>query len=258
MSALVKPRFSTNIPDFNRAIDAFAKANRKSRIEAFTIQIRLLFGRLINWRGNAIATPPKTQAQGKKAVKRDIYHAVFPLRAEGFNDVKLRKRVRTAIEKGDHVSLQALAKAGALGRQVKNAFVAKFDPVMHQSQRRTRGRVRSQGKDYKFATDDVEKLKAYVEKTQGMVGQGKGGWAAAFIHLGGKPAQWIARHAKAGTFSDRLLPSLAKFSFTGINRSAWASGGDEDRIIDWAMEGRAAAIMKDLERRMEKDWKRAA
>lgn len=243
---------------FVAAMSAFFKHSKMSIVEGWRYQGRLLFERIMNWRGGAIATPPKTLTQGKKAVQRDIYRAVFPLRAEAFTDVKMRKRVRSVIDKGDHVALQEMARKGVFGIGLKKAFVARFSPKMHQSQRRSRGRVtgNSNRKNYVYATDDVDQLKAYSEKVQSRVGQGKGGWASALIKLGGKPAAWIAKHVRQGTCEDRLHPANKRLSFAGINQSAWASGGDEDRIIGMAMEGRAMAIVKDLERRIEDEWRK--
>ena len=253
----VIPKFTVaNFPQWDRAFVSWIEATRSGIGEGMRTQGRLLFQRLINWAGGAIATPPKSQAQGKRAVQRDIYRAVFPLRAEGFGDPKIRKHVRATIESGNHVALQEMVKRGVFGKNVSKAVVAEFDPVMHSSQRKSRGRVpRTSSKAYRYATDDVAKLKKYVEFKQKMVGQGKGGWAASLKRLGGKAAAWYDRHAHAGTYVDNL-DRRGKPEFTGINKSAWASGGDVDRILGMAMEGRAMAMTKDIERMMENEWKK--
>lgn len=253
---IIVPKFNIDVPSFDRAFVKWFKAANISIRDAFRTQGRLLFQRLINWTGGAIATPPETMPQGKRAVQRDIYRAVFPLRAEGFNDVQTRKRVRKVIDEGDHVSLTEMVRAGVFGHNVRNAFVAPFKPYMHSSQRRSRGRVpRTSSKDYKFATDDVDELKSYIDDKQGNVGMGKGGWAAALKHLGGKPAKWVDKHAKHGSFIDNL-DRKSKPEFTGINSSPWAKGGDVDRILGMAMEGRAMAMVRDAERRIEEQWKK--
>ena len=88
-----------------------------------------------------------------------------------------------------------------------------------------------------------------------MVGQAKGGWAASLRRLLGKPAAWYAKHEKSGAFVDNLH-NTSKPEFTGINRSAWARGGDQDRILGMAMEGRAMAMTKDIERMLANEWKK--
>jgi hypothetical protein len=254
---MIVPKFSVvNAPEWDKAFVKWVGVANLSIRDAMRTQGRLLFERLINWRGGAIATPPQGQAQGKRAVQRDIYRAVFPLRADGFNDPKLRKHVRQVVTEGNHVALQEMVRGGVFGQNVSKAFVAEFDPEMHKSQRKSRGRVpRTSAKSYRYATDDVAKLKEYIVKRQAMVGQAKGGWAKALRRLLGKPAAWYDKHAKAGTYEDRLS-NASKPEFVGINRSAWASGGDQDRIMGMALEGRAMAMTKDIERMLENEWKK--
>lgn len=250
---VIVPKFQVNVPEWDRAFVKWVAAARVSVREGIGTQARLLFERIVNWRGSAVATPPKSQKEGKLAVKRDIYRAVFPMRAEGFGDPKIRKRVRAAVDGKDYVALQAMLKTGLFGKNLRAANVFKFKPKLHTSQRRSRGRV-PRASRYLYATPDNEALDKYVERRQKMVGQGKGGWAASVKRLGGKVAQWIDRHSRAGTFRDNLNDRQP--SFTGINNSAWASGGDQDRIIGMAMQGRAMAMVKDIERRMESEWRK--
>ena len=254
MSAPVVPKFNVNVPEWDRAFVKWVSVANMSIRDAMRTQARLLFERIINWKGGAIATPPKSVAQGKGAVQRDIYRAVFPLRAEGFNNPRTKKSVKRVLDEQNWVGLGEMVKRGVFGQNLKGAFVAAFNPMMHKSQRRSRGRVpRTSSKSYKYATMDVKELKDYIKKKQGNVGQGKGGWAAALVRLGGKPAAWIAKHAKHGTFEDRLQVR-GKPEFVGINRSAWAKGGDEDRIIAMAMQGRVIAMERDIERRLADEW----
>ena len=248
-----------NVKEFDDALTVVLKNTRRGMVETIRDEARLLFSRIIYWKGGAIATPPQTKDQGEKAVERDIYQAVFPLRAESFKSARMRKSVRKYISEGNHVALQKMAERGALGKRLKKAFIAEFSPAMHKSQRNARGQVTANRKRnrYKYATDDVQELKAYIEKKQAMVGQGKGGWVAALERLGGKAANWITRHRSAGTFEDRLHLGNPKISFTGINKSKWAEGGDEDRIIEMAKQGRAEAMLRNLERTIEQEWNKA-
>jgi len=89
---------------------------------------------------------------------------------------------------------------------LRKAIVAPFNPKFHTSQRRSRGRVtgNSNRMRYLYATPDVDKIKAYIEKKQKNVGMAKGGWVSALTALGGKAAAWYAKHRNQGTHSDHL------------------------------------------------------
>ena len=52
-------------------------------------------------------TPPKTLAQGRKAVARDIQRAVRPLRPADFRSHRIRKLIR----KRDYAGLEAVSTA---------------------------------------------------------------------------------------------------------------------------------------------------
>ena len=101
-------------------------------------------------------------------------------------------------------------------------------------------------------------MKKYIKKTQEGVGQAKGGWVDSLLTLGGNCAGWISRHRRAGTCIDNLKKDCDPLRFTMINRSKWARGGDEDRIVDKVMENRAAMIKKDIEFLLANNWKRNA
>lgn len=101
-----------------------------------------------------------------------------------------------------------------------------------------------------------EKFKdAYIKRVSNMVGQGKGGWAAAFMRLGGRMSMsgWVGKHAaRAGRVRTIFTPE--KVSITIINQSRWASGGDEDRIIQASLAGRAKSLSQAIKRHMTGTW----
>lgn len=95
----------------------------------------------------------------------------------------------------------------------------------------------------------------YVEKKQKAVGQAKGGWASAFMLLGGRmsTSRWVGKHAaRAGsataTFGEKIFILM-------VNRSRWASGGDHDRVIEKSLEGRAKSLQANIERELKRIWK---
>ncbi len=253
------PTFEVEFKSFNTSFEDWVTTAHIGICDAYRQQGRLLCERIISGPlGSAgkrgIATPPETRKQGQAAVKRDIYRAVFPIKAKGFRNLKLRRRISDAVAALSYEALQTMARAGVFGQGLVGAQVQPFQPSMHESQRRSRGRVHDNKGNYKFATPNTDALAQYVKKKQGNVGQAKGGWVESLIRLGGHTAAWIAKHARAGAFEDRLKPGATEVGFTMINRSAWASGGDEDRIIQQAMAYREGRIREDIETMMSGTW----
>lgn len=86
------------------------------------------------------------------------------------------------------------------------------------------------------------------------VGEARGGWAASYAALGGRVAKgsWVGRHIRKGE---------CKVNFNGdnlsvemINKSAWASGGDQDRVRQGALQGASEYIAKEVKRRLASHW----
>lgn len=230
--------------------------------DALRQQGKLLIERIIQGPKGAsgsygIATPPNSLAQGMAAVRRDIYHAVYPVQAKGFQNPQIRRRVSKAERSGDLKALEAMARNGAFGPGLRGAVFAKFRPDMHTEQRDRRGRVLAR-KVWKYATTDTEWLRAYVKAVQQHVGQAKAGWVRALKALGGKPRDWYDKPGSysSGEVEDKLKPGNPKPTFTATNRSAWASIGDEDRIVAHAMAYREKMMAADIERRLREDFRK--
>ena len=133
------------------------------------------------------------------------------------------------IRKRDYEGLQAVFE-----RSGNRMRVVPIHPALHRDARDRRGRVR---KETGIATLDREEVRAYLKRQRNHVGRAKGGWAAAFMTVGGKPSKWIARWATVGRVEDRLTDPVASF-IRAENRSEWARQGDDDRIV--AVRSRAA------------------
>lgn len=135
---------------------------------------------------------------------------------------------------------------------------------VHQAHRGARGRVSMAGSRdrvigrWKWLDVLVTKesiVNRFIKEKKKMVGQGKGGWAQAFIQLGGRMSRsgWIGRHAaRAG--SCEIRDSGSDLSVTMTNRSAWASGGDPERIRSAAIAGRARALTIKTRNVLEGIW----
>jgi hypothetical protein len=216
----------TTIPQFNDALAAFIKFERVTIPEGLRTQGRLLGLRLVQF------TPPKTRAQGRAAVKRDIQRAVRPLRPAGFRSPEIRRLIRQR----DYDGLQSIFERSR--GELKNVRVVRFSSDLHTQARDRRGRV---AKDQRQVTPDADELRDYIRTVQAHVGRGKGGWAAGVLDLGGKVSRWIAEHRDAGRFEDHA-DQIVNAYIRLENKSEWASGGDDDRIVPEAIRSRTRAI----------------
>lgn len=97
----------------------------------------------------------------------------------------------------------------------------------------------------------------YIKLNQKSVGQGKGGWAAAFMRFGGKMSMngWIGKWArKSGRVRSNFTDDQIVIEF--INMSRWASSGDYAGIIPKAIAGRAESLKAAIWRQMNDAWKK--
>lgn len=256
--------FKSNYPKWHAAFEDWAATCRMGIVDAWRYQAKQIASALVlgyepggrkDWNQS---TPPNDRKQGEGAVVRDIHRAVFPLRADGFRDLKVRKKVSIAVRSDDVAALQAMVTAGVFGQNRVHMTVrpAGNEFTSHQQSRQSRGRVNS--KRPRFATVGNTYLKQYVAEAKRGVGQAKGGWASSLEALGGKPPAWVARHKRAGTCIDNLKPGLTDLSFVMINRSKWANDSEAQRITDSVVGNRAEQIKADIAFLVENNWTRNA
>lgn len=202
---------------------------------------------------------------GKRRVEKDIRKVIYGLEGPR-KGLHISKR-HYSVSKGSNpneTDWGTLQKCQ--GRQAVRVFATKTGDVYgadlsewvpnadkstlqkhHFAQRTKRGRVTTAGQRtrnvgrWKWLNVLVTKegiLRRYVSEAQRMVGQAKGGWARAYMELGGRMSKsgWVGRHAGAGAFLNGSTPTSIKFQL--INHSAWASGGDQDRIVERAVRAR--------------------
>lgn len=142
-------------------------------------------------------TPPKTLAQGRKAVAGDVTRAISPLDQTSFGRAKeeTRTRMRAMIAKRDNVGLQAAINAMGGRRWIVKAF----SPSDHTSKRNRYGRVR---RSQFTLTTDESKLKRYLASVQRRVGLAKAGWNAAASAVGLRLPSWVRKHgAMLGSYT---------------------------------------------------------
>lgn len=188
------------------------------------------------------ATPPATVGQGKRAVERDIQALIGPISQQSIPRIFSRsedaqKRARTLLIHRDTHGMESL-----LNRTYPDLTLlgpSEFASV-HSRRRDSRGRIRVTRRPY--ATIHVRELRRYISQRQENVGMARGGWSPFLIAQGKSVPQWIARHARQGTFVDRTK-DFALPSITLTNRSRWAWYRSEtDRIMENALRGREMAL----------------
>jgi hypothetical protein len=234
----MKLTVDSNVSQYTEALGEFIRFHAVGIAQALRYQGRLLVQEIIK------KTPPDTRAQGRHAVERDIKRAIRPLRPQDFES----KEIRALIRKRDYHGLEAVFRKFPESSDLRNVSVVPFDPKLHAEVRDRRGRVQ---RFKRTATPDYNRVAEYIDRMKGHVGQAKGGWAASLIGLGGRPAAWIAQHAGAGAFEDHAdNPILEYVQMT--NRSEWAGGGDEDRVIANSLRSRSVAMLNALAKEQER------
>lgn len=235
-------RASSNSEKLTASLERLRGIVRTDSEDVIRQQGRLLFTSVMK------LTPPKTLAQGRAAVKRDVEKTVRPLTASKLHSQSVRDWYNRV--KGDKNSEDwAKFVATVFG---PSAVVVPFSPELHQKNRDRRGRA----KPTHYVTLQVSKEAKYIRERQQLVGSGKGGWVAAIKALGGSAPAWATRWAAKGNFRDNLRSNVSAY-IEGKNASEWASGGDEDRIIDIAMGIRSRAIDKNIEDKIRRGLVRA-
>lgn len=186
-------------------------------------------------------TPPKNQAQGKKAVRRDILRTMRPIYPEEMTKSKgLARIVRTR----NVISFNAAAEnfSGSL----KNARAVEFEARIHTGQRDGRLRVnpgKLNGKTVVLGRAQGALLSAYIRKIEGHVGIAKSGWWPALKAVGGAAPAWVTRHGNtAGDVVDETAIAGTTPTVTVINRTGWGYR-DGMRILNDAARERAKAMM---------------
>jgi hypothetical protein len=182
-------------------------------------------------------TPPKSLAQGRKAVSSDIHRTM-----RSFDPALIKTEgIREIVERKNYAAFDIVASR-VKGGYMANAKAAPFDPFFHTSQRNARGRVNTK-RPIIMLGDDSSLLKKYVKQVQDRVGYAKAGWLKALHLVGGRMAPGFVekQHCAGDVIDDRNNPDDP--SITAINRTPWAVRKDEGmRIVHDAKMSRAISI----------------
>jgi hypothetical protein len=234
MAGLVSIQIDTS--GYAEALLRFREFSKKTLREDIRDEARLLGQMLIK------LTPPKSQAQGRAAVARDIGYIADGISDEFFYSIQNRygsHNVQTTHYTeggGAHIFLDWGELTDDLSRLKQ----------YHRSQRTRRGRINRGSRvqvtperwTVKNALVVPKAIKErYIKYEQDFVGAARGGWAYGTLALGGKAPSWVSRHATStfGGYEDATNSERPSFTFR--NRSPWAdNGGEAQRITRQAVE----------------------
>jgi hypothetical protein len=228
--------FDVNASNFDNALRRYLQAFPKETSAIITTQTRLLLTQLMNF------TAPKSLAQGRAAVKRDIYFAMTPV---DFSRLTTR-RMRQIARRQDVDAFQAIMQRVPGWKRWR---VEPFDPVkLHQNKRDSRGRIQHHKR---VLVLDVKGHKAYVKKRQNNVGIARAGYAAASRLVGAYLPSWVARHGnRYGSVDDfRSSHTHPRVRIQNLAVSA-ISQSQQTHSLSSALRVRAKAMETDLNRRL--------
>ena len=265
--AVVTTTFKAFYPEWQSAFEDWALTARLGIVDAWRYQAKQIADVLVNGNRAEVkkgfwnrSTPPNERKQGENAVNRDVRRSIYSLDAASFRDIKIKRKVTVAITNNDVGTLQQMVSSGLFGSAQVHAKVlpAGNEYTAHQDSRDSRGRGPQKGTAPKYAIPQRSYLKNYIKDAVRGVGEAKGGWAASFIKLGGSCAGWISKHVRSGTCIDNLRDGAEPLTFSMINRSRWASSGDDDRIVETVIGDRAEMVKADIAAMLEKGFYRTA
>ncbi|MGN6552529.1 MAG: hypothetical protein ACTHLW_02190 [Verrucomicrobiota bacterium] len=243
-------------------------------------------GTSLSWRNMEIEDM-SAKAVGERRVEKDIRKVVYGVKGAKMPQARQRPNVIVA---GTHAAQAGYdpnnVEWGVLqkceGKPAVRIFASKRGEVYgvdaeqfipnagqdiiastHNLHRTKRGRVTTAGSRDRVVgrwrwlnilVTNATNVNRYVTFRLRMVGQAKGGWAKSFIALGGRMSAkgWVGRHSDAGECHAQF--AKGDIRITMINHSAWASGGDPDRIIEKSLEGRTKALSARIRRELEQRW----
>lgn len=218
-------------------------------------------------------------AIGKRRVERDVRKVLYGLKGASLSPRQLQVARGPGPGATEWVTLQKCE-----GKQAVRVFATKSGEVYgadlsewmpnasmdqlqkhHEEQRTKNGRVTMAGQKTRnigrwrwlnVVVTTEENVKKYLQRAWDHIGEAKGGWAEAFMQLGGRMSRrgWVGKHAaKAGSYSGTFRPGDINISIE--NRSHWANGGDPDRIIPKVLSGRMRALATLIKGTLEKRWR---
>jgi hypothetical protein len=207
-------------------------------------------------------TPPGTKgvnglsraarAMGQAAVERDI-RSLYGTASGAYDTIRQRDEAAAAAFWANHKAGDTTA-ASAILRAKTGTGLHKFDGgTLHKRHQNRRGRVRS--KRVIFYVDDERDLDAYIKGKQKRVNFLQAGWKAAFAKLGLPLPVNVSGHEAPSTAVIEV--TATRLRILAVNAVNYASNTDLERRIQWAINGQAGSMERQMEKYMENLNRRA-
>lgn len=187
-------------------------------------------------------TPPKTLAQGRKTIAKDMTRVAAPLDAAKIEF----PRMAAVVAKRDHEAVRAIAKNQKSGFFFNRKLLVTEEEIRtaHLSARNRRGRVPRDIGNMAF----LGLWKKYTTSIQNRVGYARAGWAQAAAGVGLKLPSWVSKHAGYAKGAYKA-PTVADLEIAATNRSSKLDRYGE--IVDAAMKLRVKSLGLELKRLMD-------
>lgn len=186
-------------------------------------------------------TPPKTQAQGNRAVERDINRAI---------GTASESLIRRAIDRngghGENIDQEFIRADGSSFRVQWDRAQLDSEGIKehHQSQRNRRGRVSRTAK--RWIVPDKVRAK-YVKEAKRRVGRLKAGWLPTLERFGSKKApQYVSRRHSVGARGSVAVRGIGTGNVASVMRNHAAGAGDIRRQVQDVLRIRLSAMKRDL------------
>lgn len=199
-------------------------------------------------------TPPKTGAQGNRAVKRDINRALALIEPRQYKNRELQRIIRER----DYAAWDSVMQRSKFFKGKRAGWeLVRFDEGYHTRARNRRGRVTRTQKKW---TLDAFQLKGYVRRVQARVGRMKAGWLPAFDTVGGTGAPpLVTKHRGTrppGYVIDGLRESSPSLTIANAAKGITADEDTVRRVRD-ALRIRAKNMEKNLRRQIRERAERS-
>ena len=220
-----------DMAQFDRAVLRLVEDLGLSFPNAVKQSARLLNAELLRF------TAPRSRAQGRAAVARDIANAMWLLDPKKIHNETLRQAV---LDEDIDAVQKFLTFAG---KQFRTYQVRAFDRLLHQSKRDRRGRVQ---RSQRIIVLERPEYNRYVREIQGHVGALKFGWAISGRRLGVAIPAWVMGHSeRQGDYDENLNPKTPTIAMT--NRAPGVQNIDRG-FVQRMVDRRTRAMTRDVER----------
>jgi len=231
---------SLDTRDLNKALRGLAIATGK---DADTIVMRE--SRLFAEKAMKL-TPPRTLAQGRKAVARDIKKIIA-----GASESLIRHAIQENDGSGDNIKVYSGDTEQPSIDWRRAQLTDEGLKSWHNSQRDRRGRIQSRARargsgrwlENKRIVVPERVRSDYIKRKQKNVGRLKAGWVPSVNKFHGKAAGWIRKHNPKGSAEIR---GMRTNEVTAIMTNNATGAGSLDRFMRDVLRIRLSAIMRDL------------